>query len=92
MRALVAVDGSGLGPPSDDGPGIVSVSLPSGAAGVIPLALAVVDHRADRVELAASVSLDQGATWKPAHLRLPSGELSHQRDDGDRVRRRAAAA
>ena len=70
---LVAVDGSGLGPPSDDGPGVVSVSVPSGAAGVIPLALAVVDHRADRVELAASVSLDQGATWKPAHLRPPSG-------------------
>src|SRR2546430_587499 len=70
---LVPVDGSGLGPPSDDGPGIVSVSVPSGAAGVIPLALAVADHRADRVDLAASVSLDQGATWKPAHLRPPSG-------------------
>jgi len=70
---VVVVDGSGLGPPSDDGPGILSVSVPSGAAGVIPLALVVMDHRADRVELAATVSLDQGASWKPAHLRAPSG-------------------
>jgi hypothetical protein len=69
---VVVVDGSGIGPPSDNGPGVASVSLPSGAAGVIPLAVAVVDHRADRVELTASVSLDQGATWKPARLRPPS--------------------
>ncbi len=69
----IVVDGSGLGPPSDDGPGVASVSIPSGASGVIPLALAVVDHRADRVELAVSVSLDQGATWKSAHLRPASG-------------------
>ena len=81
---LVAVDGSGLGPPSDDGPGIVSVSMPSGAAGVIPLALAVVDHRADRVDLAASVSLDQGATWKPAHLRPAERQLNHGQP-GDRL-------
>lgn len=73
---LITIGGTGIGPPSDDGPGLVSVGIPSGAAGVIPLALDIVDHRADRVDVAASVSLDQGATWKPAHLRPPSADIA----------------
>ena len=45
-------------------------SIGSGADGGV----AVVDRRADRVQIAASVSVDQGATWRPAHLRLPSSD------------------
>ncbi len=73
---VIVIDGTGLGQPSGDGPGILSVGIPSGAAGVIPLALAVVDHRAEWVQIAASVSRDQGATWRPAHLRLPGGDAA----------------
>jgi hypothetical protein len=67
----VVVDGQGLGAPAGAGPGVLSVSIPAGASGVIPLSLSLIDHQADRVQLAASVSLDQGASWKTAHVRVP---------------------
>src|SRR5581483_8010048 len=69
--AGVVVDGQGLGAPAGSGPGVLSVSIPAGASGVIPLSLSLIDHQADRVQIAASVSLDQGATWKTAHVRVP---------------------
>jgi hypothetical protein len=73
---VIAIQGIGVGQPSGDGPGVLSVSIPSGAAGVIPLALSVVDHRAQWAQIEATVSLDQGATWRPAHMRLANSDAA----------------
>jgi len=39
------------------------------------LSLALIDHQVDRVQIAASVSVDQGETWKAAHVRAPGVNL-----------------